>query len=343
MKNRHSIYLARPLIMGEGETITADQVTAAMASPEIQKAVVDHMSSEKGGNFFVMSKEDQANAIGVIEGKNTDYKLPGFLGTVREQVKEYDIKPEIKGVHEKYDQDLKAFGVTRKQDQSTYEAYKEFATGLNNKIAELNETIKSGSGDDALKRQNEELQNKINGFEEEASAKIKAAEEKYKQIETEYNQYKSGSTVDVIYNKLSSKFKSPEKLGSFFESHKKEVISQAKENHVEEDGKLYMKKPDGTIMKKSNYEKMTVEEWLGDQFKDAIDTQRKVSGTGSGNNDDKKLDVDPSTINKDNFNPGDAKTQSELYAEMVAQGIKPGSKQFTEMWSALKSNFKEGA
>ena len=116
---------------GEGEpAFTSEQIVSALKNQEIVTAVTSHLSSETGGNYLIMSKDDQSNAINMVKDPSTQngYTPNGFITTLRETIGEYDIKPKVRDIHDKYDEQLQPFGVTRKNGESTYKALDNFLT-----------------------------------------------------------------------------------------------------------------------------------------------------------------------------------------------------------------------
>lgn len=337
--NKINLCIPKP---SDGEGLNSGQIIDALQSPEVVKAVTEHLSSEGGGSFLIMSNEDQQAALNHVKApSNSEFKPNGFISTFREAVSEFDIKPAVREIHDMYDKDLASFGVKKEPGVRTYEAYKNHVKGLNAQVEELNKAIKEGVSDEKLNQLNQELQGKIDGFENDASEKIKVWEEKYNNLNKEYSTFKSGSVVDNEYLTLSGTFKPKEELGSFFDAHKKDVLAYAKSNHKqEEDGTTFITNPDGTIKKDSQFNRITVKQYLESEFKDAIKTQRVISGAGSGNPDNTGLNIDPSTITADNFDIGDANTQAELIQRMTGLGLKRGSKEFTEIYAKFHKGLK---
>lgn len=305
------------------EQITIDQVSEFISSnPEAQSKIAETLT---GSGYFVLDKTGQENILNQAREKGSQAELPGFLNEFA--------KPVVRSVHAGYEKDFNELGITKTNDEKHYEALKRVWNERNEKLSSLEDQIKNGKGDDALKA-------KIAEVELQAKSRIEELTKQNETLQSELGSTQRKSTVNQIYQGLKSSFKDESQLGTFFKTHESAVIDKATQNSKKEGDTWYMTDSDGNILKDQNYNGITVESFLKDQFKDAIKENRTPQGGAGSGGGQGGSDIDPATITAENYKPGtggvDVKNSGDLIDDLTALGIKRGTKQFTQIYAAYK-------
>lgn len=305
--------------------ITIEDVGQFLESNPEAQVKAKEILSNKG--FYVLDKSEQEGVLNDVKENGANIKTSGFLNEFKEQYS----KPLIRGIHDRYDNDFKELGIEKEQNEKSYEAFKRGWASNQDKIKDLEAKIANGEGNEAMKQ-------KIADLEADAQRKIADANKKYSDLEKEYSTTLKKGAINDVYGSLKKSFKDSSQLGSFFKTHEESVLDKVTSNSVKDGDVWYMSDSEGNILKDNNYNGITVESYLKDQFKDAFKEERPPSGgAGSGRDSGVAYPIDVSTIDANNYRLGmggvDVKDANGLINDLSALGIVRGSKQYTEIYS----------
>jgi outer membrane murein-binding lipoprotein Lpp len=291
--------------------------------------------------------EDQVNAI---------------LTVAHNHFKEV-VDSAIKGVHDRYDEDIKELtGKEKPGGVKTYDHLKnvieELKSGDGSKLQEkitnleqerdqLREQVKKGAGNDALKAEMEKLEKRLNDKEDELKGVRKQLkeeketfEERIKAAEAE----KMGLGIEdqlkdaLSWLQIAGDDQMPEAMRNRFIQAELEAIRKEYDIEMGEDGLVFRK--DGRIV--PNPENLgnpiTASELLSDRLKPVLLTDGGKKGGG----------VKPGANRNGSGGPGirGAKNQVEadgmIRKHLQEKGIKPGSKEFTTQHLELRKEYAVG-
>lgn len=261
-----------------------------------------------------------------------------FLDNFKRDVIEKEIPKEIAKVHSQYDADIKTtFGIDRNQDEKSYDYMKRAAgaklTGLQSEVDKLQKVINEKGDPTGV------LQKKIEEIENRAKTTIEGYETKIKGLQGDNEKATKNILLTQDYNELSKTF--VKQLPAMFDKLSKMTLDSVLSQSVLKDGKLYLSDGTGGIKKDATFKEITVADYLKTEFKDVIDVKREQGGAGSKGNYKPDADIDPTTINKDNFQmPASVKNQGDLMDAMIEMGIKRGSKEFTDIWNKFALGYE---
>lgn len=303
--------------------ITVEQVNEFIAAnPDAHVKVAETLT---GSGYFVLDKKGQENILNQAREKGASAELPGFLNEFA--------KPVVRSVHAGYEKDFNELGISKNQDEKHYEALKRVWSERNQKLSSLEDQIKNGKGDEALKA-------KISEIENNAKTRIDELTKQNQSLQGELGSTQRKNTVNQIYQGLKSSFKDESQLGTFFKTHESSVIDKATQNSKKEGETWYMTDSEGNVLKDQNYNGITVESFLKDQFKDAIKDQRQAQGGAGSGRSGLAPGIDPATITAENYKLGtggvEVKDNATLMDDLTALGLKRGTKQFTAIYAAFK-------
>ena len=311
------------------QAVTSDpelgaQVASAILENEATRnKAIENLSSS---GYFILDKDRQSGILNEIREKGAKAELPGFLNEFA--------KPVTRSIHEAYERDFSGLGVKKEHNEHAYEALKRAWSENQSKIQQLQEQINAGLSDSDAKARIQEI-------ETDAAAKIKDWQDKYNKLESDYNLTIKSNTVNGIYSELKKGFKDESQLGTFFKTHEKQVLETASKNSKKEGDVWYMTDADGNILKDENYNGVTVESYLKNEFKDAVKTGTP-SGGGTGGGREKTIVVDPNTISVSDFRLDPKVTnESLLIDELVSIGLVQGTPKFTEFFSHFRKQLNK--
>jgi len=294
--------------------VNKDELVKDLATPEYQ----------------TLAKTELAKAGLEVLDKPAKDKL---LEDHEKEVIEKKIPVEIEKVHTKYDKDFADIfpGYKREANEKTYDAIKRVGKAevekFTGEITKLKDEIKKGDPTGALKKQLEET-------EERAKNEIAKRD---KEIETlKGGQETATKSIEFgkIYGGVKSTFMSA--LPPMFKQLEESVNAKLLGAAVMKDGKLYQGNGDGTIKKHpTTFKEITIEEALGEEYKDVIDVRKKQGGAGSGGPGKKDTDkIDPKEITPESYvKPETIKTQTDLMTHLMELGLSRGTKEFNAIYN----------
>lgn len=301
-------------------------------------------------------------------------KLKSVQGLTPEQVREIStlsqndedqvIYDKVRDIHTQYDRDI--LEVTGKQKPGTMKTYdhlkqvlselKEAASGggelqkqldqLKREKADLENQIKDGKGDEAIRKQLTELQGQLKEkeshlkkWEDKYKTEIKAKEDEIAKKENEALQFRVESEIDKALSKL--KFKDPSLLPASLKelavtAAKTELLNNTKYG-FESDGNggktLVFYDANGNIMRNPNnsLHPFTADELLAPKLEPVLDPGRKATGTGK--------EPQRQQSSGGGLYLGDAKSKTEaltkIQAHIISLGIERGTEAFTQKQNEL--------
>lgn len=263
------------------------------------------------------------------------------------------IGAKIGALHGQYDTDIFSItGIKKNDGEKSYDyakrilnEYKTKAestaslqgklTAANNKIAELNQKIANGEGDEALRQQLKDTKNQVTQLQSQLSesaanfVKEKAAlEDKLKNTHVDY-------AFEMAVSGLKFKAGIPESIHKvLLASAKNEVLSKGTPDFIE-DGqggqKLVLRDANGAILNNpsNNLNPYTLKELvLQSSLKDVIDLGRQQTGSGT------KPLTDSSSSGNGTLDFSGVKTQVDankvIEKHLLAEGLTRDSKEFAE-------------
>jgi hypothetical protein len=288
--------------------------------------------------YQALIKETLAKKEFVIHDK-TEHQ--SYLDRYKTDVIEKEIPNRVKAIHDQYDKDVKELtGIDRDlTNEKSYDYVKRaFKTKLadadtyTKKIADLEEKIKSGDPSGIYKKQLEEAENKY-------KTQLELKEKELNGLKQQSSVLARRSAAESELSKLRASFKKD--LPAMFSRIEKSVLDEAiNKISIKEDGRAVILKDDGTVLKDSAFNEVTLESYLKNEFKDVIDTGAGGSGAGS-KNPAGGGGPDPSTITVDTFVMDPKITrQGELMDYMLSLGLKRGDKTFNAIYKKFSVNLK---
>lgn len=271
-----------------------------------------------------------------------------YLDNYKKSEVENEIGDRVRKVHQNYDADiLQLTGKSRPADQqgNSTEFLKTIIgdaksnetkiTELTAEVSDLKEKIKSGAGDEQLKKDLAEAQDnlatvkKLYDDEKETWGKEKGS--------LESSHQRSGMENILDRALIGIKFKD-----GISESVVKIVVDSVKNELLETaamaDGTMIFKDKEGkTLINKDNaMNPFTADEMFRSKLKDIIDEGRVIAGTGV--KPEIKTDKDGNkTIN---YSPSDAvKTKDDLHKDLASKGLVQGSEEYNLAWEKYSGDY----
>lgn len=281
-----------------------------LANPEYQQLVAETLKE----SHVIRTKADNDAYEGRFKQDILEKELPGKLGEV----------------HSRYDQDIeKATGIKKNTNEKTHEylkrAFESYGDpSLKAKVTDLENQIKNGDHSKATAAKLEEAEKKY-------QAQLAERDEQIKQLQGATVATKKEAALTSAYAALKGSF--VKTLPPMFDRIERAALAEILTRvGLDDDGKLYKIKADGSFEKDKSFNKIPVDAVLAEEFKDLIDKgQGKRGGAGSGG--DGKKTEDPNTITADTYEVGDdVKTGEDLMTQMLKDGIKRGTQLFQEIW-----------
>lgn len=262
------------------------------------------------------------------------------------------IGDKVHEIHNRYDADVySTTGISREQSEHTYNYVKRVLSKLNTEVSELptvkgslqkleqekkelEETIKSGKGSEAISQQLKDAQSMIDNLKRTNETTIAELTNKYKEKETEVSNIKVNSVFEksLAAIKLKDEFTDTIK-DVLINNAKNTILASYKTDWV--DGKMVFRDLNDEIVRNPNnmQNPYTAEELLKDNLKDALYVE--VSKGGGGTNTPQKSGgefLDVST----------AKNQEEadeiILRYLMKKGVTRGTSEFTSEFSRLRKS-----
>lgn len=252
-----------------------------------------------------------------------------FLERHKTDVIEKEIPTKINEVHTKYDNDIKALtGIDREQNEKTYDYLKRSVNStkstLQSKIDTLEEAAKKGGDPDGVfQRQIDDLQESNKTL----TANLQVKTDEIVQLQGKFQAESHRQKVMEVYSPIKATFKKD--LPDYFSYGEQQILDKVVKNSKLHNGVLIALNEDGTIMKDTSLNPITVEQVLKSEFKDAITTNVPggTGGTGSSGN------VDLDKITSETFElPANIKSQEQLTDHLFSIGLPNTDPKFKEIY-----------
>lgn len=280
--------------------------------------------------YQTIAKEALAKKDFIIRNKTEE---TAFLDRYKTDVIEKEIPSKINEVHSQYDKDIKElYGAERSQGEKTYEYLKRVATARNSEhqkavdeVKVLKEQIKGGDPTGTIRKQLEEAENKVKTV-------IAEKDKELNEYKTKVSSTERVSQVRSVYSDLKGTFK--KEKPALWDRTEKAILDEAFNQSVIKDGKLFMTNADGSIRKDAQYNEITVDAFLKNEFKDVVDPKYVQGGGGAApKGGEGNRGVDPKTVTEENFSaPESVKSRDDLVTYMMTIGLVRGSEQFNKIY-----------
>lgn len=289
-----------------------DIKTELANNPDLIPQAIEALKEQK----YIIRDENQETEF---QNNLIKTKLPEHLG------------PEIKKIHDLYDKDVfETSGLERQQDEKSYDYTKRAISHYKTEVEKLKndyEALKgSTKGGEELKAQYEA---KLSELQKQSAKAIEEWQGKYNELESKTSTLSKQREIDGIMNPLRAKFK--EDPGPFFKSHEEKVIGFVNQNSKKaETGEFVMLNPDGSVMTdNTTFKPVLVNDYLQEQFKDAIKSKNGKGGAGSGKEGPK---FNPKTQKADDYPIGQYENLDELVEGLMKDGIASGTEMFSTIY-----------
>jgi len=205
-----------------------------------------------------------------------------FKEDLSKHIETETIGPRISELHSQYDKDIfEATGLKKASDQKTYDHlksvlknYKTVSDNHEKEVSDLKAKIE-GDGAGLLKSENEALKSKYD-------TDIATKDNEIIKMQQSHLKLSKQRVVDQAYRKIQPEFIG--ELPGYFASHKDAVLADlvANSNLTQDGNGIELLNSEGKPLIAANYQPITIESYLKEQFKEVIKQGDGSGGAGGG-------------------------------------------------------------
>ena len=242
----------------------------------------------------------------------------------------------IGALHGQYDADiLSVTGISKKDGEKSYDYAKRILSDYKKQVSDLQSQIAKGNGDDALKQQLKDTKAQVTQLQ----AKLTEKEAEIANNQVNFDKQLKDTHVDYAFKAATAGLKFKQGITepiqqTLLSAAKAEVLSKGTPDFVDngKGGKtLVFRNADGNILNnpKNNLNPFTIQELIMETaLKDVIDTNRVVTGGGTGNGGSGKggnsVSIDFSGIHSQ------VEADRAIESYLLSQGLTRDSQEFAD-------------
>lgn len=242
----------------------------------------------------------------------------------------------IGALHGQYDADiLSVTGISKKDGEKSYDYAKRILSDYKKQVTDLQSQIAKGNGDDALKQQLKDTKAQVTQLQ----AKLTEKETEIANNQANFDKQLKDTHVDYAFKAATAGLKFKQGITepiqqTLLSAAKAEVLSKGTPDFIDngKGGKsLVFRNADGNILNnpKNNLNPFTIQELIMETaLKDVIDTNRVVTGGGTGNGGSGKggnsVSIDFSGIRSQ------VEADRAIESYLLSQGLTRDSQEFAD-------------
>ena len=262
------------------------------------------------------------------------------------------IGKKLADVHSQYDADVySTTGIQREQSEKTYDYVKRVLSKFKTEVGELptvksslqkleqekkelEETIKSGKGSEAISQQLKDAQSMIDSLKKTNETTIAELTNKFKEKEAEVSTIKVNSVFEKSLASIKLKEEYTDSIKDILINNAKStILASYKTDWV--DGKMIFRDSNGEIVRNPNnlQNPYTAEELLKENLKDALFVETDKSGGGTGGKNPDTGDILDISSAKDQYQA------DEIFSKyLMKKGYSRGSVDFDVAFTKLRKD-----
>ncbi|MGN0558039.1 MAG: hypothetical protein ACI4IS_01145 [Acutalibacteraceae bacterium] len=242
----------------------------------------------------------------------------------------------IGALHGQYDADiLSVTGISKKDGEKSYDYAKRILSDYKKQVTDLQSQIAKGNGDDALKQQLKDTKAQVTQLQ----AKLTEKETEIANNQANFDKQLKDTHVDYAFRAATAGLKFKQGITepiqqTLLSAAKAEILSKGTPDFIDngKGGKsLIFRNADGNILNnpKNNLNPFTIQELIMETaLKDVIDTNRVVTGGGTGNGGSGKggnsVSIDFSGIRSQ------VEADRAIESYLLSQGLTRDSQEFAD-------------
>lgn len=211
-----------------------------------------------------------------------------FLTNHEKDIFDKKFGPEIGKVHKGYEDDIfNISGVKKETDTESGQpekgyaymkrvmtSWKETMEAQKKELDDLKEKIKSGAGDETLKKE-------IKKLEQDYKSNLEKKGKELESLKSEHQGYMKGSEIKRFIIPYETKIKK-DLPKAVVDTYKQNVMSELIKNSKFEGETLYLTDEDGNFVKDGQLNLIPVEKVIAEKFKELLEPDHNMGGAGTG-------------------------------------------------------------